>query len=85
MKVWTLWYGGSCYAAPDPSKDAETFESMKDAIVEFNRRFSNPYFPCVAQDAEMQVFFSDPAESRDPYPEKVLKRGIRGGVVVESV
>jgi hypothetical protein len=38
--------------------------------------------PCVESD-EMLLFFADPRESSDPYPDLILSRGPRGGIRME--
>ncbi len=85
MKVYGLWYGGSNYSVPDVERDTEEFDSIAEAKRTFSRRYDNydiPATPCVGDDSEMHLFFSDPREESDPYPDKVLRFGPRGGVRV---
>lgn len=79
MKVWVQWYGGSSYRAPRDG-EYEEFSSLKVAKDVFYSRFSDPYFPCVSEEAEMYCFLEDPTESRDPYPDFSFTLGPRGGV-----
>ena len=89
MIVWTQWYGGSSYACPLHSEPThwERFKSMKQAKRVFASRSDfDPHFPCVGNDAEMQLYFFGPSEDvepwkmRDPYPDRILTIGPRGGV-----
>lgn len=82
MKVQCLWYGGSNYAIPQQS-DIETFYSLKRAKEVFEHRASNrdSYFPCV-QDSEMHIYFHEYTENG---PDRILKLGPRGGIVMEKV
>lgn len=90
MKCAILWHGGSNYSVPDVRKDVEYCDSLKDAIhLHQNRCDFDPYFPCVDDlAAETQVFFGyspeDPltAEHGDPYPDRVIRNGPRGGVLI---
>jgi len=41
--------------------------------------------PCVDLSAEMRLYFTDPREMRDPYPDRVVSFGPHGGVRVERV
>lgn len=86
MKVYGLWYGGSSYGSPSVKRDTEEFDSIKEAKDAFQRRYDNddyPATPCVSDSSEMHLFFSDPRDMSDPYPDRVLKFGPRGGVLLE--
>ena len=85
MKVWGLWYGGSSYSVGSVKDDTEEFRSLKHAKNAFQSRADyDPYFPCVEQnETEMSVWFYDPTDIRDPYPDRILKLGPHGGVRVE--
>lgn len=39
--------------------------------------------PCADAGAEMHVFLADPRDSDDPYPDRIITLGPRGGVRVE--
>ena len=81
MKVYALWYGGSSYAAPSIPEDIEEFDSIREARDVFESRADfDPYFPCVDESSEMHLFFADPRESGEEYPDRVLFLGPRGGV-----
>jgi hypothetical protein len=84
VKVYALWFGGSSYSAPEVARDTEEFRSIKQAKRIFDCREDNSdgYTPCV-ESSEMQLFFSDPRESSDPYPDRIIRRGKRGAVLVE--
>ena len=84
MKTWGLWYGGSSYSAPDVERDTEEFDSIRHAKDAFDSRYSgDPYYPAVDDTSEMWLFFSDPREMSDVYPDRVLKFGPRGGIHTE--
>jgi hypothetical protein len=91
MKVWMQWWGGYNYGHGEID-ESEQFDSMKAAADEFWRRYefgdfhrnSEGFFcPGVGRESEMRVYFSDPAEMRDPYPDRLITFGPRGGVRVE--
>lgn len=88
MKVWMLWHGGSSYAHGSIEDDVEEFASLKAAKDAFAARADfDPYYPCVSDDASAWIFFHDPNDEGngpgDPYPDRVLEFGPRGGVRVE--
>jgi hypothetical protein len=84
MKVYGLFYGGSNYSAGSV-EDVEEFDSIKEAKDTLWRRSDfDPMFPCVDDaQAEIQLFFTDPRDRRDPYPDRILKLGKRGGIISE--
>lgn len=86
MKVYGLWYGGSSYSAPEVERDTEEFNSIQEAKDTFQRRYDNDDYatPCVSDESEMHLFFSDPREMDDPYPDRVLRFGPRGGVIMST-
>lgn len=80
MKVWTQWWGGCNYAHP-MRNDYEEFRSLKNAIANFQSRFTDTYYPCVSEvDATMLVWKYDPTNERDPYPDLEITLGPRGGI-----
>ena len=90
MIVYALWYGGSSYAAPDQfvRRDVERFGSLREARKTFAARADrDPHYPCVNTctptdgGPEMWIYFSDPFEIGDAYPDRVLAFGPRGGIV----
>ena len=86
MKVWGLWYGGVNYSIPTFA-DLEAFASMREATKAFSRRadgFDRKY-PCVDKTTEMHLYFKNPREMRDPYPDRVLKLGPRCTVRCEKL
>lgn len=92
MKVWMLWHGGVNYSHGYIADDTEAFESLAEAKRVFDSRADswNTYYPCVdripAEDGgpSAWIFFYDPnAEENgpgDPYPDRVLEYGPRGGL-----
>lgn len=95
MKVWMLWHGGASYAAGTVADDIEEFDSLKDAKHSFDRRADswNTYYPMVEREPEEEggqsayVFFYDPNDESngpgDPYPDRILRYGPRGGLHCE--
>jgi hypothetical protein len=91
-KVWMLWHGGASYSAPDTfnRRDCEAFASLRGAREDFARRPGDSYYPgCEAVPVEAGgpsawIFFSDPFNSGDAYPDRVLSFGPRGGVRMEN-
>lgn len=80
MKVWTQWYGGNSYRAPEHG-EYEEFSSISTAKWIFQDRFNDRRFPCVDEEnAEMFVFLSDPSDSIDPHPDFSFTLGPRGGI-----
>ena len=84
LKVYAVWYGGPSYSAPYVQDHTEEFDSIQEAKDTFWRRADfDPYYPCV-EDSEMQLFFYDPRDNTvDPYPDRILTMGPRGGVRME--
>ena len=93
MKVTMFWYGGNSYAVFDvhDRRDAEVYDSLADARRAFSSRTHDPYTPCVSDDSpdnggpEAWLFFgeSHPVIGQE-YPDRVMRFGPRGGVIVEG-
>jgi len=95
MKCYGIYYGGSSYSAgPYTNSDVREYDSMAMAKGIFEVLEHDPYYPCVDQTAEMQVFFEDPRTEDDEldgdkvlidpgYPDRIIRFGPRNGVVVE--
>ena len=98
MKIYAQWFGGGSYGWGD-DLDIESFNNLAEAKREFGFRHSNPhvrhvfhftnklqeqfYCPVVDESSEMWVFFGNPTGSGDKYPDRIIKIGPRGGIVVE--
>jgi hypothetical protein len=86
MKCWALGFYWR-YSQPD-IEDAEQFESVAQARAAFERRTSgcDRRYPCTSEDASMLLYFYDPTaeDVRDPYPDRRLYLGPRGGVRMEQ-
>ena len=78
-----LWYGGSNYAAPDPDRDLERFDSIQEAASTFAARADfDPFYPCVDDAAaELHVYIG--REYHDNGPDRIVRFGRRGGVRIE--
>ncbi len=83
--VFGLWYGGSSYSTPMITEDLESFDSIRDALDIFEARYNNRdgRFPCVGSDCRLELFLSEP--DSDPIPDRIVKIGPRGGIVIERV
>ena len=88
MKVYALWHGGSSYAVGSIPEDVEVFDSLREARSIFQRRHDSGSWdgtplstPCVDDSSTMWIFFADPSDSNDPYPDRVFSFGLRGGIV----
>jgi hypothetical protein len=92
MEVWMLWHGGSGYSASDVTTDTEHFASLPAAKRDFDSRPSDPYYPCLEREdtdaggPSAWIFFYDPNDEScgpgDPYPDRILEYGPRGGLKV---
>ena len=82
MKCYGLFHYGSSYAAPYVENDTEEFDSIKEALDSFAHRIDyDPYYPCAGgEEASAWIFFYDPRQEADPYPDRVYEVGPRGGV-----
>lgn len=99
MIVYALWDGGAGYSSPAIPDHVERFDSLADAKDAFyarhmgavircpfayvNREPISVYTPLTDASARMQVFFYDPTDERDPYPDRIITFGPRGGIRVE--
>jgi|SRR5687767_7614127 len=84
-KVYGMFHDPSYATTVD---DAEEFSSMAHARRTFSQRSSGQdrQFPAVSSEAEMHLFVgSHPKDMRDPYPDRIVKKGKRGGTRVERV
>ena len=87
-----LWHGGAGYAHSEIPDDVEEFDSLKAAIASFDGRADscNTYYPCVERDTQENggqsawIFFYDPRilYEGDPYPDRIIEYGPRGGIHV---
>ena len=92
-ECWLLWHGGSSYELGTYEEDVEHFDSIRALVDSFERRLWDPYYPCVTSDIQENggqsgwVFFSDPNDEAngpgDPYPDRIICHGPRGGVRLE--
>lgn len=82
-KVVALWYGGCNYAAPNPDRDLERFDSLKAAARAFEARADHdPFYPCVEEEqTEMHVYFGTAYHENGP--DRLIRFGRRGAVRVE--
>ena len=92
MLCTMFWHGGSSYAVFDTHnpRDAEEFRSIKDAKDAFWRRLGDRYYPCVSDaipddgGPEAWLFLCPKRDAiGQDYPDRIIKFGPRGGVIVE--
>lgn len=84
MKVWAMWYGGVNYSVPELA-DAQEFNSISEALNDFVAKYRNEdgQTPNVTNGAESLLYFADPRGAIDPYPDRIIKIGPRGGWIIE--
>lgn len=82
--VWVCWHGGANYS-PTPATDAVEVDGVPGA-----RALADGYYrnvdgstPCVGDDSEVWVYFADPREASDPYPDRIVKRDASGAWFAE--
>jgi hypothetical protein len=96
MKVTMFWHGGPGYSVFDVHnpRDAEMFGSLADAKRAFASRVWDNYYPCVEEaqpdDGGPEAWLFLGASNKHPiigheYPDRIMRFGRRGGVVVERV
>jgi hypothetical protein len=94
MKVTMFWHGGPGYAVFDVHnpRDAEVFDSLDDAKRAFASRTHESYYPCVEDSPpdeggpEAWLFLGkDHPIVGHEYPDRIMRFGKRGGVVIERV
>lgn len=86
MTVYMTWHGGHSYAVPYAS-DREELASVAAARELFESRYYNRdgTTPAVDDTATAWLFFTDPADTDDPYPDRIVEIGPRGGIRVSLV
>lgn len=88
MECWMLWHGGASYAHGEIPRDLEHFDSLRELRDAFARRLWDSYYPCVSDEPAEDggpsgyVYLRDPSDECDPYPDRIIEFGPRGGVVV---
>jgi hypothetical protein len=82
--IYGTWYGGTNYTFPSMS-DVEQFKSIKEAknVLQSRRHNYDGKTPCVSNNCNITLYFYDPRKERDPYPDRILTFGPRGGIVEE--
>ena len=86
MKCWGLWYGGNSYVSPT-FEDMEEFNSIQHAKNVVEGRYegddgSGMRTPAVDDSSEMHLYLTAPDKLNDTYPDKIIKFGPRGGIIV---
>lgn len=93
MMVYMLWHGGSSYAVGTVDDDLEMYDTLQEALAEFERRAwaSEACYPCVdaipPEDGgpTAWLWFDDPRGMSDPYPDQIVSFGPRGGIRKEAI
>ena len=88
MSVYLQWNGGDSYR-PSDITEVEEVETVEAAVRLCRERYLNldRTTPCVSEDAVSYVYLYDPREPdvTDPYPDRAITRGPRGGWAVERI
>lgn len=95
--IYGMWHGGPSYAAPYVTEHVETFPSIAAAMMEMRDRIrgwgtfryaDRPVIdnstPAVTE-STMTVWLTDPRDTEDPYPDRMLVQGPHGGVRCDHV
>ncbi len=88
--VWMLWHGGSSYAVADQMRreDCERFDTLADALADFEDRPDDGFYPCVGRllpDAggpSAWICYTDPFGAGDVQPDATLQFNERGTATV---
>lgn len=98
IMLYALWHGGSSYSPSDmdsletfPSLDAAR-DAFRERYMSGDRwpqdftyadgRKASTCTPAVDTSASMLLYGYDPRETLDPYPDRLMAMGPRGGVFV---
>lgn len=99
MTIYAMWHGGPSYAHGYIDSDVETFPTLaaaRDALISrersgywFQQDFAfltrpaeSKFTPCV-ESSSMTIWLADPTRNPDPYPDRILSIGPRGGIRME--
>lgn len=79
MIVYGQWHGGGSYAAPYV-EHTERFESQTAAVDACRDWYDNRdgSTPCVDESSGMALFLTDPRETGEEYPDRLIIRTDRG-------
>jgi hypothetical protein len=88
--VFMLWHGGSSYAVADQMnrENCERFDTLADALAEFESRPGDSYTPCVSRELpdaggpSAWICYADPFGVGDVYPDATIQFNERGNAVV---
>lgn len=83
--VFALWHGGANYAVGTIDTDVEEFGSIERVKETLQVRLDNftGHYPGVDLDSAFHVWFADPRDEMDPYPDRIVRFGPRGGIHVD--
>lgn len=100
MTVFALWHGGSSYAPGSIETDLEAFDDVQSAAwalmyrehvgatvlqdFRYVHRAPERCYTPVTTDSEMLLYYSDPTDSPDPYPDAIATIGEDERVHVSS-
>lgn len=98
-KVYAMWHGGSSYAHPYVSDHVEGFDTLDEVKYAFQERMHASRIPAtfkyldrpeettycpVVEESTMTVWYYDPRESTDPYPDLILTQGPEDEILEET-
>lgn len=94
--IYATWHGGAGYSVSHVEDHLETFPSVRDAkealasrerygywqpqTFTFATGNTGAYLTPGVEGSSMDLYFADPRETHDPYPDRRLTIGPRGGV-----
>jgi hypothetical protein len=88
---FNAWWGFSAILPSNRERNLDHEKSLDVLVKSFDRRRLDSYYPCVSDETpedggpEGHLFFQDPTEHADLYPDRIVRYGPRGGLVVERV
>ncbi len=100
MTIFGVWHGGANYGVGDLNESVEIFDSLRAARAALSDRerlrahwlhtftyadgrVERVETPCV-ENSSMTIWFADPRNNPDPYPDRLLTVGPRGGIRMEA-
>lgn len=86
MTVYVLWHGGASYSPGYVDDDTIEMPSIRAAVELCEDRYDNRdgTTPGVDESSGASVWLEDPRGTVDPYPDRLIVRGRRGGWRVQS-
>ena len=80
------WWGGESYRFSTEPEHLEVFDTLDEAKRVLKSRYwdyGKTGTPAVTLSSEIWLFYEDPTDLDDKYPDLIVKFGPRGGVFVD--